>query len=153
MNDWHYRSSTSKWKLRPRWKRTISQPLNGISKPPSTYGHFPRRSACTVSWYEWVVSLTLLCCEGGGVSGQGCKHLPPVLPAQPGSQKQDRIEFSARHDVRRYVVKTFGCRSSPGSESVLISCERKQQKGPSLLSQSHTTYAGLTPNDFHSPRL
>lgn len=54
------------------------------------------------------MSLTFLRCVGGSVSGQGCKHLPPVLPPQPGPQEQDRIQLSARYDVCRYVsIKPF----------------------------------------------
>lgn len=51
-----------------------------------------------------VVSLTYLRCVAGCVSGQGSKHLPFVLPAEPGPQEQDRIQLPACHDVCRYGV-------------------------------------------------
>ncbi|CAG11731.1 unnamed protein product [Tetraodon nigroviridis] len=35
----------------------------------------------------------------GRVPGKGCEHLPFVLPAQPGTQEQDRLQLPARDDV------------------------------------------------------
>lgn len=54
-----------------------------------------------------VVSLTFLRCVDCRVSWPGSKHLPFVLPAQPGPQEQDRIQLSARHDVCRYGPQTL----------------------------------------------
>lgn len=62
-----------------------------------------RRPLFVVSLQNWVVSLTFLRRAAGRVSGPGGKHLPAVLPAQPGPQEQNWFQLSARHDVCRCV--------------------------------------------------
>ena len=63
----------------------------------------------TVAWAasRCVATLTFLRGVAGSVSGKGCKHLPSVLPAQPGTQEQDRVELPTCHDVCRFRVSFY----------------------------------------------
>lgn len=79
-----------------RSRRGVAEPalssrLDGIDRP----------CPLTSTWPELLLSLTFVRGAAGGVSGEGCQHLPSVLPAQPGPQEQDQLQLPARHDVCR----------------------------------------------------